>query len=163
MDREGDNYNDEYYVRIKTISGRRIVNQNCFEQSAAIALCILTCQCIAFLQTSRPGSIETTKNELANVSVFNATIDHMDLISRNSDDGYINLAEARILAAETSQKDNLYLGKAMKADDREVFMKAMEKRNKRFGRRRCLRNTSKVITSKFNTYNPINMGFQEKN
>ena len=49
-------------------------------------------------------------------------MDHMDLISRNSDDGSINLADPRILTAETSQKDNLHLGKAMKSDDREDFM-----------------------------------------
>ena len=51
----------------------------------------------------------------------------MDLISRNSDDGSINLADPRILAAENSQKDNLHLRKAMKADDREDLMKIMEK------------------------------------
>ena len=51
----------------------------------------------------------------------------MDLISHNSDDGSINLADPRILAAETYQKDNFHLGKAMKSDDREDFMKATEK------------------------------------
>ena len=50
----------------------------------------------------------------------------MDLINHNSDDGSINLANPRIIAAETSHKDNLHLGKAMKADYREDFMKAME-------------------------------------
>ena len=54
-------------------------------------------------------------------------MDHMDLISRNSDDGSINLAYPIILAAETSQKDNLHLGKSMKADDPEDFMKLMGK------------------------------------
>ena len=49
-------------------------------------------------------------------------MDHMDLISRNCDDGSINLADPRIIVAETSQKDNHHLGKAMKADDREDFM-----------------------------------------
>ena len=49
----------------------------------------------------------------------------MNLISRNSDDRCINLSDPRILAAEPSQKDNLHLGKAMKADDCEDFMKAM--------------------------------------
>ena len=52
---------------------------------------------------------------------------HMDLISRNSDDGSITLAYPIILVAETFQKDNLHLGKAMKSDDCEDFMKAMEK------------------------------------
>ena len=51
----------------------------------------------------------------------------MDLISRNSDDGSIDLADPIILASETSQKDNLQLGKTMKADDREDFMTVMEK------------------------------------
>ena len=51
----------------------------------------------------------------------------MDLISRNSDDGYINLADPRIIAVENSQKDNLNLGDAMKADDRDYFMKATGK------------------------------------
>ena len=51
----------------------------------------------------------------------------MDLISRNSDDGSINLACLRIIAAETSQKDILHLGKSMKDNDHEYFMKAMEK------------------------------------
>ena len=54
----------------------------------------------------------------------------MDIISRNSDDGSINLAEPRTLSAETPQKDSTHLGKAMKADDRENFMKAMEKERK---------------------------------
>ena len=54
-------------------------------------------------------------------------MDHMNLISRNSDEGSINLSDPRILAAVTSQKDHLHLGKAMKADDREYFMKTMEK------------------------------------
>ena len=54
-------------------------------------------------------------------------MDHIDLISRNSDDGSINLGDPRILAAETSQKDNTHFGKAMKADDCEDFMKAMGK------------------------------------
>ena len=76
-----------------------------------------------FLQNSRPALIETIKNELANVSIFKATIDHMDLIRHNLDDGYINLAEPKILAAETSQKDNLHFGKALKDDDCEGFMK----------------------------------------
>ena len=51
----------------------------------------------------------------------------MDLISTNSDDGSINLADPRILSAETSQKDNLHLGEVMKADNREDFMKKMGK------------------------------------
>ena len=49
------------------------------------------------------------------------------MISRNSDYGSINLSDPRILAAETFQKDNLHLGKSMKADDSEDFMKTMEK------------------------------------
>ena len=49
-------------------------------------------------------------------------MDHMDLISSHSNDGYINLADPIILAAETFQKDNLHFGKAMKDDDREDFM-----------------------------------------
>ena len=48
---------------------------------------------------------------------------HMGQISRNSDDGSINL----ILAEETSQKDNLHFGEAIKADDREDFMKSIGK------------------------------------
>ena len=51
----------------------------------------------------------------------------MDLISCNSDDGSINLVEPIIIAVETSQKYNIHLGKVIKADDREDFMKAMEK------------------------------------
>ena len=54
-------------------------------------------------------------------------MDHMDLVSRNSDDGYINLADPRILAAENSQKDNLHLGESMKADDYEDFTKGTKK------------------------------------
>ena len=54
-------------------------------------------------------------------------MDHMYLTSRNSDDGYINLEETITLAAETSQKDDPHLGEAMKADDREDFMKTTEK------------------------------------
>ena len=44
------------------------------------------------------------------------------MISCNSDDGSINLADQRILAAENSQEDNLHLGEEMKADDCEDFM-----------------------------------------
>ena len=51
----------------------------------------------------------------------------MDLISRNCDDKSINIADPIILTAETSQKDNLHLVKAMKSDDPEDFMKTMEK------------------------------------
>ena len=127
MAREGDNDNDKYYVPIQTRSSRRIVQPNHFGQASAISLGLLTFQCNAFLQTLRPGSIETIKNELANISIFKATMDHMDLISRNSDDGYINLAYPRIITAETYQKDNPHLGKAMKAGDREDFIKAMGK------------------------------------
>ena len=54
-------------------------------------------------------------------------MDHMDLISRNSDDRSIKPADQSIFAAETSQKYHLHLGKAMKSDDREDLMKAMEK------------------------------------
>ena len=127
MDREGDNDNDEYYVPIKTKLGRIIVNPNSFGQAAAIALGILTFQCNTFLQTSRPGSIETIKNELSNLWIFKATIDHMYMISRNYDDIPINIAYPGIFASESSQKYNLHLGKAMKSDDREDFMKIMEK------------------------------------
>ena len=56
-------------------------------------------------------------------------MDHMNLISRNSDDGSINILDPRVHAAEVSQKDNPYLGKAMKADDRDDLMKAIEKIN----------------------------------
>ena len=59
-------------------------------------------------------------------------MDQMDLISRNSDDGSIKLAYSGIIAAETSQKHNPHLGEAMKADDREDFMKATEKEIKDF-------------------------------
>ena len=62
---------------------------------------------------------------------------HMDMISRNSDDGSINLVVPIILAAETYQKDNLHLGKETKADDREDFTKATEKKilpQKMFGK-----------------------------
>ena len=46
----------------------------------------------------------------------------MDMISCKFDGGYINLAYPRILAAETSQKDNLYLGKSIKAGNCEDFI-----------------------------------------
>ena len=51
----------------------------------------------------------------------------MDLISRNSFGGSINLADPRLIAAEISQKDILHLVEAMKADDCEDFMKSMGK------------------------------------
>ena len=89
-------------------------------------------------------------------------MDHIYLISRNSDDESINLAEPMILAAKTSQKDNPHLGEAMKADYCEDFLKAMEKRNKIFDHRRYLGNNSKLIASNFSTYNPINMEFYKK-
>ena len=91
MSREGDNDNDEYYVPIQTKSGQIIVKPNRSGQTAAIALGLLNFKFNAFIKNSRPGSIYTIKNGLKNVSIFKATVDHMDLISRNSDDGYINL------------------------------------------------------------------------
>ena len=54
-------------------------------------------------------------------------MDHMNLISRNYDDRFINLTYPIIHAAETSQKDNLHLDKAMIADNCENFKKLMEK------------------------------------
>ena len=99
MAREGDNYNDEYYVPIKTRLVRRIFKPNSFVLADAIELGLLTCQCNSFLKTSRPGPIETIKNELENVSIFKATMDNMDLISCNFDNGSINLADPRILVA----------------------------------------------------------------
>ena len=72
---------------------------------------------------------------MENVSIFKSTMDHMDLTSRNFDDISINLADPRIIAAETSQKENLHLGEAMKAYYRQDLMKAMEKRYKRFDHR----------------------------
>ena len=130
MAQEGDNDNDKYYVPIKTRSGWILIKPNFLGQAAKITFGLLNFQCNAFLQTLRPGSIDTIKNELANVSIFKVTMDHMDLISRNYDDGSINLADPIILSSETSQKDNTHLGKAMKADDSEDFMKAMEKQTK---------------------------------
>ena len=124
---EGDNGYDEYYVPIQTRLGRIIVNPNRFGQAAVISLGFLTFQCNSFLQNSQPGPIKTIKNELENVSIFKSTMDHMYLISRNSDDGSINLVDPRILAEETSQKDNLHLEKSMKADDCEVLLKSKEK------------------------------------
>ena len=90
--------------------GQRIVKSNRFGQASVIALGILTFQCNDFLQTSRPGLIETIKNEWANLSICKTTMEHMDLISRNSDDGSMNLADPIILAAETSQKDKSPFG-----------------------------------------------------
>ena len=51
----------------------------------------------------------------------------MDLISRNSDEGYINLKYPRMISAETYQKYNLHLVKSTKADDCKDFTKEMEK------------------------------------
>ena len=127
MAQEGNNDSNEYYVPMRTILGRRIVKPKRFGQAAAISLGILNCQCNDFLQTPQPGSIETIKNELENVSTFKATIKHMDLISRNYDKGFINLVDPIILETETSHKDNINLGEAMKVDDCDDFMKAMEK------------------------------------
>ena len=104
-----------------------IVKPNRFGQAAEIALGILTFQFNAFLQSSRPGSIETIKYELENVSIFKTTMNNMDMISCNSDDGYIKLADPGIHAEENSQKDNLHLGEAIKADNREDSMRVMEK------------------------------------
>ena len=92
MAREGDNDNDEYNEPIQTRSCRTIVKPNRFGQAAAIALGLLTFHCNAFLKNSQSGSIKTTKNEFENVSIFKATMDHMDLISSKSSDRYINLA-----------------------------------------------------------------------
>ena len=50
----------------------------------------------------------------------------MGLISRNLDDVSINLLDPRILAAKTSQKDNLRLGETMKYYDRENLLKELE-------------------------------------
>ena len=107
-----------------------LLNQIVFLQAAAISLGILTCQCNDFLQNSRPGLIETIKNELENVSIFKETMDHMDMIIFNFDGGSMNLGDPIIIAAETSHKDNLHLGKAIKADNCEDLMKATEKQIK---------------------------------
>ena len=62
--------------------------------------------------------------------ISKATMDHMYLIGHNFDDGSINLADPTVLAAETSQKNNLNFGRAMKAVDCEDFMKAIRKERK---------------------------------
>ena len=98
MAQEKDNEDDEYYVPIKNILIQRIVKTNRFGQAAAIALDILTCQSNAFLQTSRPGSIENIKNDLENVSIFKPTMDHMDMINCNYDDRSMNFTDPIILA-----------------------------------------------------------------
>ena len=54
MAQGGDNYNDEYYVLIKTRSSQMIVQLNRIVQADAIALGLLTCKLNVFLQTSRP-------------------------------------------------------------------------------------------------------------
>ena len=54
-------------------------------------------------------------------------MDHMDLISRSSDDGSISLVDPITIAAENSQKYNLHLGKSLRYDDREDLKKATEK------------------------------------
>ena len=51
------------------------------------------------------------------------------MISRNSDNGSINLADPIFLAEETSQKDNPHSGEAVKSDHHEDLIKAMEKIN----------------------------------
>ena len=118
----------EIMYQIQTIWGRIIVNPNRFVQAAAISLVLITFQCNAFLQTSRPSSIETIKNELSNVLIFKATMDNMDLIITNSDDISINLVNPIIPAGETSQKDNPQLVEAMRVDSCKNFMKAMGKK-----------------------------------
>ena len=70
MAQEGDNGNNEYFVLIQTRLGRGIFKPNHFVQVSEIAIGLLACQCNNFLQASRPGSIETIKNELANLSIF---------------------------------------------------------------------------------------------
>ena len=54
-------------------------------------------------------------------------MDHIDLISYNSDYGSINLAQPRIISEESSQKDSLHFGESIKTDDSEDFMTVMEK------------------------------------
>ena len=54
-------------------------------------------------------------------------MDHLDMISHNSDYESINLADPRILVAETSHKYNLHLGEAMKSYYQEYFMTVMGK------------------------------------
>ena len=50
-------------------------------------------------------------------------MDHMDMISHKFEDPSIDLADPITLAVETSQKDNLHFGEAIKADYHEGFMK----------------------------------------
>ena len=107
--------------------GRRIIKPNRFRQAITIALVILTCQCNSFLKTSRPSSIKSIKNELANVSIYKATMDHKDMTSWNLDDGYLDLPDPSIITAETPYKDNIHLGEEMKVDDCENFMKMVKK------------------------------------
>ena len=51
----------------------------------------------------------------------------MYMTSHNFDDWSINLEDPIIIAAETSQKDNIHFGEAIKSDDSEYFMKTMRK------------------------------------
>ena len=57
-------------------------------------------------------------------------MNHMDLKSHKFDDGSIDFAYPRIIAAGNYQKDNLHSFKAIKTEDCEDFMKAMEKETK---------------------------------
>ena len=81
---------------------------------------------------------------------------HIYLISRNFDDIFINLEKQETLAYENSYKDSLHFGIAMKGEDHEDFMRAIQI----FDQRRCLVNTSKSITSNLSAYNPISIDSQ---
>ena len=121
------NDNDEYYVPIKTISGRIIFKPNILGLEGSMAIGNLTYQCNAFLQPSHLASIALPFTRRANLLILNNFMDYIDMISHNSDDRSINLADPVILAAETSQKDNLHLGEATKVNNCEDLMKSMEK------------------------------------
>ena len=122
---ERDNENDEYYVPIQNRSGWIIVKPNRFWQETEISLGLLNFQYNAFLKTSRPGSIETIKSDLPNVSILKAIMNQMDQINWNFDDRFIKLEDPIYLSDKTFQKYHLHLGEAMKSDDWEDFMKTM--------------------------------------
>ena len=83
---------------IQTISCKRIVSTECFGKAVEIELGLLTYHCNAWLKTSWTGSIVTMKIELANVAIFKANMEQMDLISCKYDERSINLADPMILA-----------------------------------------------------------------
>jgi len=60
-------------------------------------------------------------------SMFQAKMNYIEQINKNLNDSTSNFFDPRLFQATEANKDNLHFGDAMKAHDKDEFIKAMEK------------------------------------